>query len=180
MELTDCTILDIYGVERVPLSGRYSAAELARVMIENWVPFIECHRKCCRAEYCKYAPELRGQDIRCGIVVAAIENFVHATNSILEGLDDEQVQRYLDGAFSLSQFVLEAEGAVAMCTDEDCVRYWDTLAPMLFARFPRLRGHLNDLATNWKDIEGASRCTACASCRRRDRTGISGRAEEVT
>jgi len=152
MKLSGYTILDIYGIERVPLDGEYTADALAETMIENWVPYIECHRKCCRADYCKYAPVKKGQDIRCGIVVESIRNLTRATYSILERLEGLQIQKYLDGAFFLSRFILEAEGAVGMCMDDGCVRYWDELSPMLFGRLTRLRGHLNDLAANWKEI----------------------------
>ncbi len=152
MKLIGHTILDIYGVERIPLDGEYTTDRLAEVMIENWVPFIECHRKCCRADSCKFAPKKKGEDIRCEVAVKVIRNFVHITSSILEGLNSIQIQKYLDGAFFLSRFIFEAEGTVGMCMDEDCVRYWDEMAPILFGRLTRLRGNLNDLATNWKEI----------------------------
>ena len=46
MKLSGYTILDVYGIERVPLNGEYTADALAETMIENWVPYIECYRKC--------------------------------------------------------------------------------------------------------------------------------------
>ena len=152
MNLSGHTILGFFGADHIPLDGDYSFDRLAETMIENWVPYIECHRKCSRADSCKYAPKKKGLDIRCGVVVEALRNFVNATFEILKGLNKKQRQGYLDGAFFLSQFVLEQEGSVGMCTDKDCVEDWGTSAPMLFGRLTQLRGHLNALASCWKDI----------------------------
>ena len=44
MELSKFTILDIYGVERIPLSGEYTAESLSETFIENWIPYYECHK----------------------------------------------------------------------------------------------------------------------------------------
>ena len=80
---------------------------LAHKLVEEWIPFFECE-KCGRVDYCKYTQRdkyrpARKADIRCGVIVEAITNFVLHTFALLEAMDTEQVQAYLDGAFHLER-----------------------------------------------------------------------------
>lgn len=152
MKLSGCTILDIYGAERIVLRGDYTRDRLAETMIENWVPYIECHKKCFRSDSCRYAPKIKNQDIRCGVVVEAIQNLVSATYSLLVTWTRTQIQQYLDGAYFLSQFILGVENAIGVCTNAECISSWQKWAPMLFGRLTGFRDYLNHLAENWKTI----------------------------
>ena len=109
MELSKFTILDTYGVERIPLSGEYTAESLLETFIENWIPYYECH-KCGRWDYCKYSKPYptnpdRSEDIKCGVAADSLRNFVQATFEVLEQLKGEKVQDYLDGAFFFYKFI---------------------------------------------------------------------------
>lgn len=157
MELSKFTILDIYGVERIPLSGEYTAESLSETFIENWIPYYECH-KCGRWDYCKYAKPYpanpdRSEDIKCGVAVDSLRNFVKATFGILEQLEgEEKIQEYLDGAFFFCKFIFDAEQSIGMCMNEDFRKYFGEYAPMLFGRMTHLRESLNRLGSHWKGI----------------------------
>lgn len=148
----DCTILDIYGVKRIPLKGRYSAESLAERLVQEWVPLIECHRKCYRSEYCKYAPKEQHEEILCGVVSDALRNLVGAAFPIVKKLDKKQTQQFLDGAFFYKKFISEAEGTIGMCIESSCVEWFGEFAPMVFGGITRLRGNLNKAASHWRVI----------------------------
>jgi len=151
--MNNCTLLDIYGVKRIPLTGDYSANSLAETMIDHWVSYIECHRKCYRADHCRYAPKRKHDDIRCGVISEAIRNLVRATFPVVKELDDSQTQKYLDGAFFYARFVGEAEGMIGMCIESDCVNFFGEYSPMVFGGITRLREHLDSIASHWRAIE---------------------------
>ena len=157
MDLSRYRILDIYGVSRIELRGDYTAETLTAKLISEWVPYVECDRKCSRFDYCKYTkaspyhPD-RLTDVKCGVVVAALTNLVRATFSILESLPHDQVENYLDGAFHFTQFVLSAEHMIGMCTDEGVIESYDHYAPAFFGHITRLRDVLNSLASSFREI----------------------------
>src|SRR5688572_13272647 len=96
------TVLDIYGVERLPLYGDFDAGALADRLVAEWIPYFECH-KCGRFDYCKFVQrrsenENLAQDIQCGVVEAALRLFVEHTYCLLEDLNADQRQDYLDAA----------------------------------------------------------------------------------
>lgn len=156
LDLSACSILDIYGVKRLPLAGEYSAETLTAVMIENWIPYMECH-KCGKSSYCMYAlphprNEYKKQEIQCGVAVEVLRNFVAKTVHIAEGLGHEETQSYLDGAFFLTRFVLEAEQSVGTVVNSAFLNYWGDFAPGIFGHLTRIRDTLNSLSQSLRQI----------------------------
>lgn len=156
MDLSGYYIFDIYGVERITLDGNYSADSLAEIFIDKWIPYLECHR-CGRWDYCKYAqqhpanPE-RSIDIKCGVVVDSIRNFVRASFTVLEKLEPDKIQEYLNGAFFYFKFIYDAELYIGMCMDFGFCEDYGEYAPAIFGGMRRLRDSLNNLGSSWKDI----------------------------
>jgi hypothetical protein len=156
MDFTGYKIFDIYGVERIPLVGNLDAQGLAHKLIDEWIPYFECE-KCGRADYCKYTkpdkyrPE-RLADIKCGVIVEAITNFVRHTFPLLEKMTTEQVQAYLDGAFHLEQFLYNTEQTTGMFIDDAILRFFGDYAPTLFGRATHLREHLNKAASEFRKL----------------------------
>jgi len=71
-DFTGLSIFDVYGVKRVPLEGEFNAAILAERLVEEWIPYYECH-KCGRFDYCKFVERkphnpTRAFDIKCGVL----------------------------------------------------------------------------------------------------------------
>lgn len=156
LDLANCTILDIYGVGRINVDGLVSADKLALLFVNNWIPFMECH-KCGKSSYCMYAlphppNEHKKQEIRCGVAVAVIGNFVARTIGIAEALNLEEKQAYLDGAFYLTQFVLVAEQSIGTVLDAKYLEWYGDFAPGIFGHLTRIRDTLNSLNQNFKKI----------------------------
>ncbi len=156
MDLTGLTIPDIYGVDRIPLKGEYDADSLAQKFIDEWIPYHECE-KCGRSDYCKYTkPDPyradRLADIKCGVIVDAIRNFVKYTFHLLYGITRDQIQDYIDGAFHLEQFLYDAEQTTGTLIDEGILKWLDHYAPLVVRRATHLREHLNLAASRFRNI----------------------------
>jgi len=157
MDLTGYKIFDIYGIKNITLLGQFDPNSLAQKLIEEWIPYIDCERKCPRSDYCKYTKPspyhpARLIDVKCGIGVNTLKNFVSCTFHILEKLSPENIENYLDGAFYLSQFVLHAEGTVGFCIDNDIIKAFGEYAPAIFGNVARLRDELNKIGALFKHI----------------------------
>lgn len=157
MNLSKYKIFDIYGIKNIYLEGDYTTDSLAEKLIEEWIPYVECDRKCYRSDYCKftkpnpYHPD-RLTDIKCGVVVNALRLFIRTSFSILESLPPDKIQYYLDGAFYYSQFILNAEHMIGMCIDEDVFEDYGEYAPAIFGHTTKLRDYLNNLGGVFQHI----------------------------
>ena len=74
--MLNLTLPDITGNKRLDLRGPHTSASLAERMVEEWVPYFECH-KCGRFDYRKFAkPHAANHhcsiDIKCGVATTAI------------------------------------------------------------------------------------------------------------
>lgn len=157
MDLSKYKIFDIYGIRNINLEGNYTAESLADKLIEEWIPSVECDRKCYRSDYCKftepspYHPD-RLTDVRCGVVVNSLRLFIKTSFPILEALPSDKVQYYLDGAFYYSQFILNAEHMIGMCMDKDVFEDYGEYAPAIFGHTTKLRDDLNNLGSVFQHI----------------------------
>lgn len=149
-------VFDIYGVERLPLAGELEASRLADRLVQEWIPYYECH-KCGRFDYCKYVQRLPqnpilARDIKCGVVESALRLFVEHTFDLLGTLKTTQRQDYLDAAFHYTQFVLDAEIDIGRYMNPSMVKYWMDLGPRFYGVIVGLRQHLDRIAENLKSI----------------------------
>jgi hypothetical protein len=149
LDLTGLT-LDLGRGERLSLNGILDAASLADKMIEEWIPYFECHR-CGRFDYCKFVQRLpnfphKARDIKCGVVVSALRIFVNRTFPILQGLDPGKRQAYLDAAYHLTQLLFDAETMIGMYMSDDYMEE-SRYAPLYYGRgIVQLRDRLNSIA----------------------------------
>jgi len=150
MDLTGYSIYDIYGVNRIELKGVYTAESLARKLISEWIPYLECY-KCGREDYCKYRAEGRA-DIRCGVIVTAVTNFIRHTFTLLDSMNTEQIQSYLDGTFHLEQFLFDAEQTTGMFIDDAMIEWWGKYKHSLLGRTTHLREHLIQASRHFRKI----------------------------
>lgn len=156
MNVAGLSIFDIYGVERIPLDGDYSMESLADLLVEQWIPYFECH-KCGRWDYCKFARKhpantARSIDIKCGVAVDCLRNLVSAAYPLIEKMDRTHQQSFLDGAFHFYSFVYSSEQWIGMNMNKGFHEWFGELAPYLYSRVAPLRGHLDSLAFYWKDL----------------------------
>jgi hypothetical protein len=160
MDLTGLSIPDIYGVERLPLSGIYTESSLADKLIDEWIPYFECH-KCGKWDYCKYAQRHpanphRSIDIKCGVAADCLKNLVKSAFPFIVKMDREQVQEFLDGAFDFYRFIYEAEQYVGMNMNPGFHKFFGEYAPAIYSRIGHLRNYLNGIAAHWKELPAFS------------------------
>lgn len=157
MDLTGYKIFDIYGIKNITLRGNFDSVSLAQRLIDEWVPYIDCGRKCSKSDYCKYTkpnpyhPNIL-TDVKCGIGVDTLKNFTKSTFIILEKLPPEHIEKYLDGAFYLTQFVISSEATVGTCINKYTIEWYNTYAPAVFGHVTKLRDHLNKLGSVFQYI----------------------------
>lgn len=156
MDLTDLSIPDIYGVERVQLEGAFTESSLADRLVAEWIPYFECH-KCGRWDYCKYAKQHpanpnRSVDIKCGVASDCIRNLVKSAFPFLEKMDRGHIQEFLNGAYEFYKFIYAAEQYIGMNMDDGFHKYFGDYAPNIYSRIGHLRDHLNGIASHWKDL----------------------------
>jgi hypothetical protein len=160
MDFTGFSIPDIYGVERLPLDGIYTESSLAEKLIDEWIPYFECH-KCGKWDYCKFAQRHptnphRSIDIKCGVASDCIKNLLKSVFPFLAKMNREQVQEFLDGAFDFYRFIYDAEQYVGMNMDEGFHEYFGEYAPAIYSRIGHLRNYLNSVASHWKELPAFS------------------------
>lgn len=156
IDLTNLEILDVYGVSRKPLNGFVSQNELTSLMIEEWIPYFECH-KCGRYDYCKFSapphpanPD-RSLDIQCGVTIAIMENYIRSSFPLLMECDEEQKQNFLDASFYFCEFINFAESSLGAYLDDDIVKFYGN-KPSFFTIVINLRNQLNQIAKHLSSI----------------------------
>ena len=150
LSLEGLFVQQIDGRGYFALKGKMNAGELASYLIEKWVPYVEC-QKCGRYRSCRFStvnPEVESElgEIRCGITKTALENFVRRTFHLLTGLDLQQRQRYLHGAFHFTRYVHQTEQMIGMQISEPHLDFMSSLAPYVFGQLTTLRRRLDCFA----------------------------------
>lgn len=145
------SIYDYFGATRIKLKERCNETELNQTIVNEWTSYIDCYRKCGRADYCKYSK--RHIDIRCGVLVKAIENFIQATYDDFIKMSKKQKQSFLDGAYYLTKYIIDAEMTMGLLSWDGMVRYYENHAPMVFSGVVNMREMLNRIAENFKQVK---------------------------
>ncbi len=74
----------------------------------------------------------RSIDIRCGIAIDFITNFINTTFSLIEDLNEYQKQAYLNSAYYLTEFVINTEQVIGRFTNKEHINGWENYAPSLY------------------------------------------------
>jgi len=151
------TILGYSGYNRVSLRGEYFINFFADILIDEWIPFFECHQ-CGRVDYCKFTIPHRGnpdkkKDIKCGVVATVLKNFIKYTCNVFEKLDKENKQKYLDGLYYFQRYVYHSELRIGMFLDKEMLDHAEKFVPAVFGGTSSLRSDLNRCAEQFKDIK---------------------------
>ncbi len=120
----------------IDLTDSYSEEKIIKLMVENWIGYFECH-KCGKWDYCKYAQKHtantdRSIDIRCGIAIDFITNFINTTFSLIEDLTEHQKQAYLNSAYYLTDFVVNTEQVIGRFSNKEHINGWGEYSPSLY------------------------------------------------
>jgi hypothetical protein len=146
-DFSGLTIPSPFGNDRISVGGELSSEEIGERLIEEWIPYLECH-ECGRHTYCRYAEPLpdshgRYKEIRCGVAADAIRNFVAATFPLIGEASEDQLQAYLDGTYHFCRFVSESETAIGGFISRGFVEFLGEMAPAFFGHITDVREHLN-------------------------------------
>ena len=135
------------------LSGHYNTEQLAQLFMNNWIGFTDCGAKCPRHEHCHFTkqdPYRPGklQDIRCGPALETLQNFVQCTFTSACALSRTQRQGYIDAAYHLTQYVIEAEWYLGGMMNKEFIGWLGTTEYRIgfFSLTVRLREHLDRFA----------------------------------
>jgi len=161
LTIRDVSILAEKGFSQETIllpDGEYSRAELLNTLVNEWIPFFECH-KCGRFSYCKFAiphpanPN-RAKDIQCGVVVNALDNFLKVSWEKLQVYSPEQLENYLKGLFHFSQFILDVEISIGNYINSDYLDWaGNELARKEFGFISHFRVHLDKFSSEFKELE---------------------------
>jgi len=156
--LLDNLHLYIYSdKEKVDLVGLHSEDMIIEIMIDKWIPYMECH-KCGKSDYCKYVEPHRVNpdkkaEIKCGVAKDFITNYINTTFNSLDGVEDEQKQAYLNAAFYLTEYVQSAEINIGTFINKEYLDYWGTYAPGLYGFTKQTLDYLNKAHKEMKYLE---------------------------
>ena len=152
VDLAGCTIPDFGERFRQDVSGhgQLTVEILADLLVHEWVPYTECDH-CGRFSYCAfvernpYNPD-RAQDIRCGVAVKALREFITRTAHLVSGGPAPDVQAYLDGAFHFFRYTHDAEIGTGRFLDAGMLDFYAEQVPMVFGSIAGRRRHLDKMA----------------------------------
>lgn len=152
----DGLYIDGHSSENVDLSGMYNEQMLIDIMVENWVPYFECH-KCGKWDYCKYAKKHpanpnRSVDIQCGIAVNFITNYVNTTFSLIGELSKSAKQSYLNSAYHMTCFTQNAEQLVGSFINEEYHDFLGSYAPTLYGMSKDTMNYLAEAHKEMKNV----------------------------
>ncbi len=137
--------------------GDYHRNTLVEVLSNQWIPFLECHH-CGRFSYCKYVqrnpryPE-KALEIRCGVAVEALGNFLLVSWEKLLAYESDKLERFFRGLYHFIDFVYHVEVMIGNLIDRDHLNWAGTdLGRRTFGYFPRFRGSLDSFAAEFQDL----------------------------
>lgn len=143
------------GDKFLPISSNISKEGLQKILNDNFVPYIECFKKCGKAEICRLTDNLkhRGCDQKCGVIENILENFLNSTFSLFKKSNMESKQRYLKATAELLELAISLEGYLGGIFSKDVMKFYDDFSPALFGGLLRDRRRMGDIAFLLKDIK---------------------------
>lgn len=150
-------IIDSFGVDKIFLDDSFNQTDLLKLMIDNWIPYYECH-KCGKWDYCKYAKKNpanpnRSIDIKCGIAIDFLTNYINTTFNLISELAHNKIQSYFNVAYYLTQYVMASEQQIGNFISTDYQKYLGHYAPMIFGQTKSLRKLLDKAHIEMKNLD---------------------------
>lgn len=143
------------GEKFLPISSNISKEELQEILNDNFVPYIECFKKCGKAEICRLTDNLKhkGCDQKCGVIENILENFLNSTFNLFKKSNTESKQKYLKATTELLELAISLEGYLGAIFSKDVVEFYDDFSPALFGGLLRDRRKMGNIAFLLKDIK---------------------------
>lgn len=156
MDFTGLSILKIDGIIRRGLCGEYDDHQLTAILIETWIPYYECD-KCGKVDFCKYTepnPHRPGRtkDIKCGVAVNALQNFVRVSFPVLSKVEKSKQQKVLDAAYYFTRYIYESEQYNGLCIDSKLLDWFGSHSLGTMVRISHLAEDLTQFRALLQDI----------------------------
>ena len=156
MDFTGLSIFELDDITRRDLHGEYDDQQLASILIEAWIPYYECD-KCGKVDFCKYMEPNphrpgRAKDIKCGVAVNALQNFVRVSFPVLSRIEKNQQQNVLDAAYYFTRYIYESELYNGLCIDSEILDWFGTYSLGTMVRISHLAEDLTRFRSLLKDI----------------------------
>lgn len=156
MDFTGLSIFEIDGSTRRDLHGDYDDQQLASILVEAWIPYYECD-KCGKVDFCKYTEPNpyrpgRTKDIKCGVAVNALQNFVRVSFSVLSRIEESQQQNVLDAAYCFTRYIYESEQYNGLCIDSEMLDWFGQYSLGTMVSISHLAEDLTRFRSLLKDI----------------------------
>ena len=143
------------GEKFIPVSTNIQKTQLLLILSDNFVPYIECFRKCGKSEICRFTDNLKRQneDQKCGVIKRILENYLNSTFYIFKKSDITTKQRYLNATTKLIELVIDLEGTLDVIFSKGMVEWFGEWSPALFGGVLRERRTMSELATILKTMK---------------------------
>lgn len=135
---------DWHGDFTESIDGEFDCESLAGILIEKWVPYSECQRRCYASSSCRFALKSESQ---CGLKSEVIKNYIHLTVDFFKNGSAFQQKALLAGAYNLAAYVGQSTFDIALMANKTNLDYWGNLQPCDFlSQIVNHREHLNNMA----------------------------------
>lgn len=151
LQLNKLNIPSFNGSLTEVLDGAFTESALVEKLVELWVPYVNCHKKCLAARICSFAKEPRHED-RCGFKSKSIATFVEWTFDDLIHENATDIQKMLIAGFHLTEFLYAGQFYNGMMVDDDAKAWCSSLGKSMMFQILNLRDHLNIAASNVTDV----------------------------
>lgn len=151
LQLDNLNIPNFDGSLTEVLDGVFTESALTEKLVEFWVPYVNCHKKCLAARICSFAQKPRVED-RCGFKAKAIATFVEWTFDDLNNENTADIQKMMIAGFHLTEFLFAGQFYNGMMVDDDAKAWCTSLGKSMMFQILKLRDHLNIAASNVTDV----------------------------
>jgi hypothetical protein len=152
VELTDIYIFDSFGIEKIRIDGKYDISGLTKILIDEWVTYIECMADCGRSDYCKYflaakSDKSPSPEIQCGVLIDIIKNLIEIQYSKFTIMSMADIQNFLNALFHICKYINLSEQYTGYFIDKEILRYFGNSAPFLVQGMVKLRTTLDQIGS---------------------------------
>lgn len=151
LKLKNTTIPDFDGSLTARLDGEFLERELTEKLVELWVPYVNCHRKCLAARICKFS-QIPHAEERCGYKAKAISTFVEWTFKDMTNQNSREVEKMIEAGFHLTEFMYVSQFYNGMMVDDGAKAWSSSLGKSMMFQILNLRDHLNSAASCVTDV----------------------------
>ncbi|MFT6735363.1 MAG: hypothetical protein ACJAS9_003569 [Polaribacter sp.] len=133
------------------LDGDFTEKDLINQLVEYWVPYVNCHKKCLASDICPFAQKPRDEE-RCGFKAKTIATFIEWTFDDLKNENTTNIQNMLIAGFHLTEFLYVGQFYNGMMVNDASKAWSKSLGKSMMFQILSLRDHLNTAASHVSEV----------------------------